>query len=147
MSAISSRVGGPPRSSRSDAASRIPGVQKPHWSAWFARNASWSLPQLSPSTVVIAAPSAVTASSRQERTATPSSRTVQAPQTPCSQPTWVPVSRRSWRRSEEHTSELQSPYDLVCRLLLEKKKKQKKTNTKTNKKKNNKKKLTNKLNI
>src|SRR5207248_9427707 len=28
--------------------------------------------------------------------------------------------RRS--RSEEHTSELQSPYDLVCRLLLEKKK-------------------------
>src|SRR5437867_5062059 len=32
-----------------------------------------------------------------------------------------------WRskgvRSEEHTSELQSPYDLVCRLLLEKKNK------------------------
>src|SRR6266705_1345274 len=27
-----------------------------------------------------------------------------------------------WRRSEEHTSELQSPYELVCRLLLEKKK-------------------------
>src|SRR5207248_8887409 len=25
-------------------------------------------------------------------------------------------------RSEEHTSELQSPYELVCRLLLEKKK-------------------------
>src|SRR5207248_11713383 len=25
-------------------------------------------------------------------------------------------------RSEEHTSELQSPYDLVCRLLLDKKK-------------------------
>src|SRR5207248_4742375 len=32
--------------------------------------------------------------------------------------------RRS-ARSEEHTSELQSPYDLVCRLLLEKKKKKK----------------------
>src|SRR2546426_1356876 len=31
------------------------------------------------------------------------------------------------RRSEEHTSELQSPCNLVCRLLLEKKKK--KTNT------------------
>src|SRR5437762_12800823 len=29
-------------------------------------------------------------------------------------------------RSEEHTSELQSPMYLVCRLLLEKKKKQKK---------------------
>src|SRR5437773_3955283 len=28
------------------------------------------------------------------------------------------------RRSEEHTSELQSHHDLVCRLLLEKKKKQ-----------------------
>src|SRR5207248_11765376 len=30
--------------------------------------------------------------------------------------------RRHKLRSEEHTSELQSPYDLVCRLLLEKKK-------------------------
>src|SRR5256885_12363773 len=30
---------------------------------------------------------------------------------------------RLWRRSEEHTSELQSPCNLVCRLLLEKKKK------------------------
>src|SRR5258708_12727354 len=28
-----------------------------------------------------------------------------------------------WKRSEEHTSELQSPDHLVCRLLLEKKKK------------------------
>src|SRR5690348_17669555 len=27
-----------------------------------------------------------------------------------------------WERSEEHTSELQSPVHLVCRLLLEKKK-------------------------
>src|SRR2546430_8996720 len=31
--------------------------------------------------------------------------------------------RRSLRRSEEHTSELQSQSNLVCRLLLEKKKK------------------------
>src|SRR2546428_7051725 len=30
--------------------------------------------------------------------------------------------RRNGRRSEEHTSELQSRSDLVCRLLLEKKK-------------------------
>src|SRR3989454_2991384 len=30
-------------------------------------------------------------------------------------------------RSEEHTSELQSPCNLVCRLLLEKKKKQQKS--------------------
>src|SRR5438034_6474172 len=33
------------------------------------------------------------------------------------------------RRSEEHTSELQSHSDLVCRLLLEKKKKQKRRQT------------------
>src|SRR5438132_4348577 len=32
-------------------------------------------------------------------------------------------------RSEEHTSELQSHSDLVCRLLLEKKKKKKRTKT------------------
>src|SRR5437763_16741808 len=31
--------------------------------------------------------------------------------------------REFWKRSEEHTSELQSPMYLVCRLLLEKKKK------------------------
>src|SRR5207248_8853700 len=31
------------------------------------------------------------------------------------------VVRAALVRSEEHTSELQSPYDLVCRLLLEKK--------------------------
>src|SRR5437867_8908215 len=49
-------------------------------------------------------------------------------------PIGVIRARRRWRedindedrplvsRSEEHTSELQSPYDLVCRLLLEKKK-------------------------
>src|SRR5438034_2743856 len=36
------------------------------------------------------------------------------------------IARHLWRmRSEEHTSELQSHSDLVCRLLLEKKKKRK----------------------
>src|SRR5690349_24073668 len=44
----------------------------------------------------------------------------------CSSATSVhPPPRRS-ARSEEHTSELQSRRDLVCRLLLEKKKKKKK---------------------
>src|SRR5699024_12256875 len=33
-----------------------------------------------------------------------------------------PLAERKWR-SEEHTSELQSRFDIVCRLLLEKKKK------------------------
>src|SRR5689334_25402523 len=43
---------------------------------------------------------------------------------------WMPISRSSFtecwvgiQRSEEHTSELQSQFHLVCRLLLEKKKK------------------------
>src|SRR6266487_7175563 len=47
---------------------------------------------------------------------------------PIYQPTrhgWAAATGRSWRpdgRSEEHTSELQSPVHIVCRLLLEKKK-------------------------
>src|SRR6267143_6061424 len=40
-------------------------------------------------------------------------------------------------RSEEHTSELQSQFHLVCRLLLEKKKKQRRHVFCTPKKKNN----------
>src|SRR6266446_7658432 len=44
-------------------------------------------------------------------------------------PYFVPAHRQSAQhtpaRSEEHTSELQSPCNLVCRLLLEKKKKKK----------------------
>src|SRR5256885_11049541 len=44
--------------------------------------------------------------------------------TPCIVPnsTSAPVPWETTRRSEEHTSELQSPCNLVCRLLLEKKK-------------------------
>src|SRR5437879_11593176 len=38
---------------------------------------------------------------------------------------YVTTLRRTVQRSEEHTSELQSPMYLVCRLLLEKKKKKK----------------------
>src|SRR5699024_11767842 len=37
-------------------------------------------------------------------------------------PTCSPLCKGSSIRSEEHTSELQSRFDLVCRLLLEKKK-------------------------
>src|SRR2546429_5308950 len=36
---------------------------------------------------------------------------------------WDESSESIWERSEEHTSELQSRLHLVCRLLLEKKKK------------------------
>src|SRR5947207_6152814 len=49
------------------------------------------------------------------------------------------IRRRSSARSEEHTSELQSHSDLVCRLLLEKKKKEKRTKEKTKKEKKTKK--------
>src|SRR5258708_20870291 len=47
-------------------------------------------------------------------------------------PAWVSIYAARWAvasgllRSEEHTSELQSPDHLVCRLLLEKKKKKNK---------------------
>src|SRR5438132_9280864 len=58
-----------------------------------------------------------------------------------SRPGWLPARwaccrRETGTRSEEHTSELQSHSDLVCRLLLEKKKKKKKK--KKNKKKKHK---------
>src|SRR5216684_6307238 len=54
-----------------------------------------------------------------------------------SDPAAAPATGR--RRSEEHTSELQSRLHLVCRLLLEKKKKkQKKTDQKKKKKKKHK---------
>src|SRR5574344_2192400 len=46
---------------------------------------------------------------------------------PDTQTQWPAATRR--HRSEEHTSELQSPDHLVCRLLLEKKKKEKKKAT------------------
>src|SRR2546426_6621428 len=39
-----------------------------------------------------------------------------------------PFCRARFSRSEEHTSELQSPCNLVCRLLLEKKKNKKPSN-------------------
>src|SRR5215468_11457956 len=53
--------------------------------------------------------------------------------------TWLPS------RSEEHTSELQSHHDLVCRLLLEKKKKKKNIILKLKKKKKKKKKISMKI--
>src|SRR5690242_21546230 len=42
---------------------------------------------------------------------------------PCSRVTAPPDAKTTDLRSEEHTSELQSHVNLVCRLLLEKKKK------------------------
>src|SRR5690348_17724079 len=42
---------------------------------------------------------------------------------PTPKPKEASIGTSHWIRSEEHTSELQSPVHLVCRLLLEKKKK------------------------
>src|SRR3990170_3628596 len=53
----------------------------------------------------------------------PSSATASRPRARAARPA------RRTRRSEEHTSELQSPDHLVCRLLLEKKKKKDKATT------------------
>src|SRR5438046_8602696 len=63
-----------------------------------------------------------------------SSRSSWAPGRGSRQPS-TQSARGSPPRSEEHTSELQSLTNLVCRLLLEKKKKQKKINTKLQKNK------------
>src|SRR2546427_8421059 len=48
-----------------------------------------------------------------------------APAAPPWRPRRPPSARHTRSRSEEHTSELQSQSNLVCRLLLEKKKKKK----------------------
>ena len=88
-------------------------MQKPHCSPWHSAKACWTgfidspvgrsgrRAPSKPSTVVIAWSWAVTANIRHERIGWPSTRTVQAPHTPCSQPTWVPVSPRSWRRKSD----------------------------------------------
>src|SRR5436189_4825220 len=52
-----------------------------------------------------------------------------------SKPIRVGMSKATDKRSEEHTSELQSPMYLVCRLLLEKKKKKNTTKKNTTKEK------------
>src|SRR5204863_7857937 len=56
------------------------------------------------------------------------SRCFSSTTSPAANSTRTPRRRSSpaWPRSEEHTSELQSRRDLVCRLLLEKKKKHRK---------------------
>src|SRR2546427_7309237 len=60
-------------------------------------------------------------------------RLLQAPFSLEKQPVWfVALDECRFRRSEEHTSELQSQSNLVCRLLLEKKKKKNKKLKKSN---------------
>src|SRR5256885_7190810 len=46
---------------------------------------------------------------------------IEAHQSPVPQSDYISLPAGAMERSEEHTSELQSPCNLVCRLLLEKK--------------------------
>src|SRR5438034_6035897 len=55
-----------------------------------------------------------------------------SPRGPSPRPTTIAPTPPARPRSEEHTSELQSHSDLVCRLLLEKKKKNTHRNTSQN---------------
>src|SRR5688572_7853808 len=85
----------------------MPGVQKPHCRPWHSQKPCWTgwrdPFRASPSIVVTSRPSAWTASIVHDLTAWPSRRTVHAPQSDVSQPTWVPVrpqtSRRNWTSS------------------------------------------------
>src|SRR4029453_9886255 len=74
-----------------------PGVQKPHWSASARTNASTSGWSRRPSIVVTSRSPTVWTSVMHESTGTPSSCTVQAPQWPSLQATFVPVRPRSSR--------------------------------------------------
>src|SRR6202795_4974256 len=83
-------------SSKAVAATSIPGVQAPHCAAPWVRNACCNLAPTevspTPSTVVPSHLSTCTVATRHAQTGSPSNRTVQAPQSPASHPTLVPVS-------------------------------------------------------
>src|SRR5574337_51168 len=70
---------------------------------------------------------------RSKRYLAPLMRPTKCPDIPVSLKRNTEVFPHHFLRSEEHTSELQSPLNLVCRLLLEKKKKRKKQKTCNNK--------------
>src|SRR5207247_7951185 len=104
----------------------MPGVQKPHCRPCFSVKPSctgWSLPPCSrPSTVVIFAPSACTASTVHDLTGLPSSTTVHAPQCEVSQPTCVPVirntSRMRWTSRRRDSTSASRAAPLIVTLIL-----------------------------
>ena len=69
----------------------------------------------------------VTKSTKKLPAETQPTATTIPPMTTTLPPTSITIPPTTTTRSEEHTSELQSPDHLVCRLLLEKKKKTQKT--------------------
>jgi hypothetical protein len=93
-------------SSSAVADTSIPGVQAPHCAApWTRKEVCKRLCMgdrlARPSTVVTSHPATCPAATRQAHTGSPSSNTVQAPQSPASQPTFVPVRPRSSRNTRE----------------------------------------------
>ena len=84
----------------------MPAAQKPHWKACASWKAFWTgcIPPSGarPSMVVILRPSARKAGTRQEWNGLPSIQTVQAPQSPASQPFFTPNTSRSRRKVRRH---------------------------------------------
>src|SRR6266508_2345442 len=105
---ISADVGSGFRESRSATDIITPGVVNPSWVANASQNPSWigeRAPSCaSPSTVVTCDPSAEAASTMQLLVALPSRRTVHAPHSPVSQPTFVPVSPSRSRNASIRSS-------------------------------------------
>src|SRR2546429_4302640 len=91
-------------------------IRRPPRSTLFPYTTLFRSPTTSPSAACC------TASSSPRRTPTHAS-CASTPPAPAPCPAWPPMRAWACGRSEEHTSELQSRLHLVCRLLLEKKKK------------------------
>src|SRR5690606_35820992 len=131
-SCTSASVGWVMRSSSADAAMSRPGVHAPHCAAPCSRKAACSTdrrPLARPSTVLTVLPATLAAGIRQAPTGAPSTRTVQAPQSPASQPILVPVSpsssrstldslRRGGTRSETGASFTLRSIAIASRLML-----------------------------
>src|SRR5215213_8592463 len=105
----------------------MPGVQNPHWRPCSLLNPCCnrlrSAPLEIPSIVVTSCPFALTASTVQDLTGSPSRCTVHAPQLEVSHPQWVPVSpkvsRMKWtsRRRGSTSASRDSPFTLTCILM------------------------------
>src|SRR5262249_60797034 len=96
----------------------MPEEQNPHCAALRAMNSLCSCESLPlsvrPSMVSTDLPEICAASVRQPRAVRPSIMTVHAPQMPCSQPRWVPVSSMSWRRKSAMLARLYAPFQRLA---------------------------------
>ncbi|CAM5649506.1 hypothetical protein SALBM311S_07623 [Streptomyces alboniger] len=112
---VSSSVGAWLPSSRSWTVIAMPGMQKPHWTAPQAARARWtsegSPSTASPSTVRTSLPAVVAAGTRQEATSRPSTWTLQAPHSPCEQPSLAPARPRRSRSTYSRDSPIQAWLD------------------------------------